>query len=436
MNKNHIITTTLTLRKPIRMSNALLQSAQYELSVLETKILLAAISQIDPTLPADPQIVYTIPFAHFGCWAQVDMTDATYLRHLDDRINTLKHRSLLLSNSNCPIQWITDGCVDRVNHQIGIQLSADILPYLTQLKSNYTTYNDAALFTLQSIYSIRLYMILMSYDQGLAGNGCANGARFAAVTPQILKKYPGYANYKYKIINIMGLQEMLSSADNNTTPLTKKYANYSDFERFVLRRAAEEINDKMDIVVDYLPYKSRGSRKYTQLCIFLKSANKNSEGQQPAQRKNTTRNTGPQQVCIEDLLRVKATTATMPDAAGPIRYNPASLTHQADASDRSGLLPRRITNLLQAAAINKSTDPGASLYLWQLALECAGNDCRAVDKNLADAINNIIIVLNQHKDKDKDKDNAAGMHNIATVETVVHGMIAAVYVLRSQCQIF
>lgn len=429
MNKNHIITTTSTLPKPIRMSNALIQSARYALSVLEQKILLAAISRIDPTLPADPRIVYTIPFAHFGRLAQVDMTDATYLRHLDDRINTLMHRSLLVSNSNYPIQWITDGCVDRVNHQIRIQLSADILPYLTQLKSNYTTYNDAAIFTLQSIYSMRLYMILMSYDQGLTGNGCANGARFAAVTPQILKKYPGYANYKFKIINIMGLQEMLSSTDNNTTPLTKKYANYSDFDRFVLRRAAEEINDKMDIVVDYLPYKSRGSRKYTHLCIFLKSANNKSKGQQPIPKKNTTRNTGPQQVCIEDLLKVKATTATMPDAAGPIRSNPASLTHQADAIDRSGF-PRTITDLLQAAAITKSTDPGASLCLWRRALERAGNDCRAVDKNLADAINNIIIVLDQHKD------NAAGMHNIATVETVVHGMIAAVYVLRSQCQIF
>lgn len=429
MNKNHIITTTSTLPKPIRMSNALIQSARYALSVIEHKILLAAISQIDPTLPADPRIVYTIPFAYFAHLAQVDMTDTTYLRHLDDRINTLMHRSLLVSNSNCPIQWITGGCVDRVNHQIKIQLSADILPYLTQLKSNYTTYNDAALYTMQSIYAIRLYMILMSYDQDLAGNGCANGARFSAVTPQMLKKYPGYANYRYKILGISRLQEMLSSTDNNTTPLKTTYANYSDFDRFVLRRAAEEINDKMDIVVDYLPYKSRGSRKYTHLCIFLKSANNKSKGQQPAPKKHTTRNTGPQQVCIEDLLTVKATTATMPDAAGPIRYNPASLTHQTDAIDRSGY-PRTITDLLQAAAITKSADPDASLCLWQRALKFASNDCRVVNKNLADAINNIIDVLDQHKD------NAAAMHNIATVETVVHGMIAAVYVLRSQCHIF
>ena len=66
--------------------------------------------------------------------------------------------------------------------QIRVRFNPEILPYLSQLKSNYTSYNVEYLLTMNSTYSMRFYEILLSYDNGDTDYGYTNGLVFQPVT--------------------------------------------------------------------------------------------------------------------------------------------------------------------------------------------------------------------------------------------------------------
>ena len=70
--------------------------------------------------------------------------------------------------------------------QIRVRFNPEILPYLSQLKSNYTSYNVEYLLTMNSTYSMRFYEILLSYDNGDTDYGYTNGLVFQPVTKEIL----------------------------------------------------------------------------------------------------------------------------------------------------------------------------------------------------------------------------------------------------------
>lgn len=331
----------------VTKSNSLIQKTKYALPKLEQKILLAMISQINPRLPAEPEKIYTLTFAEFSRLANVNMSDTTYLNYLKSTIKSLEDRSFWSLDAEGDgseytiISWLQRGSKVNVREKkIKIRFSPEILPYLTQLKSNYTSYNVEYLLMMNSTYSMRFYEIMLSYDNGSADYGYTNGLVFQPVTEAILAKFPDKAadikGYKYKVFDIQELKEQLSpppdkdkrGRDRTEKSLAEKYPNFSDFERYVLLKAKREINEMTDLWFDYAPFKLKGYRRFTQLYLFIKyksEAEMNSvrelhagkkikqEGKSKRQRRakpaaasaeqNKTRSSQPQQVSFEDMLQ-------------------------------------------------------------------------------------------------------------------------------------
>lgn len=81
------------------------------------------------------------------------------------------------------LSWLQRGStVNDRDKQIRVRFNPEILPYLSQLKSNYTSYNVEYLLTMNSTYSMRFYEILLSYDNGDTDYGYTNGLVFQPVT--------------------------------------------------------------------------------------------------------------------------------------------------------------------------------------------------------------------------------------------------------------
>lgn len=270
----------------ITKSNDLIQKTKYALPKLEQKVLLAMMAQINPKAVPDADRVYSLSFSDFGRLAGVNMHDNTYLEYLKDTVKSLEDRSFWSLDPNSDghqykvLSWLQRGStVNDRDKQIRVRFNPEILPYLSQLKSNYTSYNVEYLLTMNSTYSMRFYEILLSYDNGDTDYGYTNGLVFQDVNEEILEKFPDKAQdikgFKYKVFDIQELKEQLSPPPekrkrDKEKPLTEKYSNFHDFERYVLTKAKEEINQMTDLWFDYIPVRVRGGRKYERLYLFIR----------------------------------------------------------------------------------------------------------------------------------------------------------------------
>lgn len=270
----------------VTKSNDLIQKTKYALPKLEQKVLLAMMAQINPKEAPDADRVYSLSFSDFGRLAGVNMHDNTYLEYLKDTVKSLEDRSFWSIDPASDghqykvLSWLQRGStVNDRDKQIRVRFNPEILPYLSQLKSNYTSYNVEYLLTMNSTYAMRFYEILLSYDNGDADYGYTNGLVFQPVTQEILDMFPDYASeirgFKYKVFDIQELKEQLSPPPekrrkDKEKPLTEKYANFHDFERYVLMRAKDEINEMTDLWFEYVPVRVRGGRKFERLYLFIR----------------------------------------------------------------------------------------------------------------------------------------------------------------------
>ena len=195
----------------ITKSNDLIQKTKYALPKLEQKVLLAMMAQINPKEVPDANRVYSLSFTDFGRLAGVNMHDNTYLEYLKDTVKSLEDRSFWSLDPDSDgheykvLSWLQRGStVNDRDKQIRVRFNPEILPYLSQLKSNYTSYNVEYLLTMNSTYSMRFYEILLSYDNGDTDYGYTNGLVFQPVTDDVLKMFPDKARelrgYKYNCL--------------------------------------------------------------------------------------------------------------------------------------------------------------------------------------------------------------------------------------------
>ena len=242
--------------------------------------------------------------------------------------------------------------------QIRVRFNPEILPYLSQLKSNYTSYNVEYLLTMNSTYSMRFYEILLSYDNGDTDYGYTNGLVFQPVTKEILDRFPDKAQdirgFKYKVFDIQELKEQLSPPPekrkkDKEKPLTEKYSNFHDFERYVLTKARDEINQMTDLWFDYIPVRIRGGRKYERLYLFIRyksaqemdavrqlHAQKSARNEEVPRRRRTRKTTEPERsaaaVSVTEPLGDELFTMTVTRAVRVLESRARSQTLQEKIS--------------------------------------------------------------------------------------------------------
>ena len=151
----------------VTQSNDLI-TAVYSTTLKEKVLLLACISQIDSREGAKlitPQTKFVVTVEQMRELFYDDKNAKNAYRDLSSASIRLKRREVTISLDNdrsLLTEFVSGVLFDPRNGQVTLTFAEDILPYLTQLKSNFTKYKLVDISDLSSIHAIRLYE-LMTY---------------------------------------------------------------------------------------------------------------------------------------------------------------------------------------------------------------------------------------------------------------------------------
>jgi plasmid replication initiation protein len=208
----------------VRVTQAnLLVEASYRLNLEEKRIIIAAIAKIDSRKTVPDSI--TITAEEYAKLFDLDV-NAAY-QQLKEAAVALYDRTIKLNtkdSKNRPIddemRWVYRRAVYHSREgKVTIKFSPDLIPYLGQLKEQFTGYKLANVKALKSIYSIRLYELLTQYLPA--------GERW---------------------ISVDQFRDMLD--------LNDKYPRFADLKRWIIEPAIAELNTKSNYDVRYEVEKS------------------------------------------------------------------------------------------------------------------------------------------------------------------------------------
>ena len=204
--------------------NDMIQKSRHRLTLQEQKILQYVISLIKPTDTA--LHTYTIKISDFCQICGIDSGNGKNYRNIKDSFNNLTATFWVKvdERTETTMRWVDKVTIHKYSGMLEIKLHEDTMPFLLQLKKNYTQYHLKYVLAMQSKYSVRLYEILRSY---------------------MFTKEP----VKFELEN---LKRMIDAENYNL------YGHFSDR---ILEPAKAEINALTDIKLEYEPIKT--GRKVT-----------------------------------------------------------------------------------------------------------------------------------------------------------------------------
>ena len=222
LNKNHVV-----------KSNQVIE-ASYQLSAVEQRIVLAAISRIPKNQPITDDELYPVSVDELK---QLGVHEKTAYRDLKEGINRLYERSINLSidDKSIKMRWVQEIQFLDSQSVIGIRFSKTILPFISNLSREFTKYALSDIAGINSGYGIRIYELLVQYRQ-------------------IGKRE----------ISVESLRTMLE--------LGKKYPLFADFKKRVIDTAIDQINEYSPLKVTYEQKKT--GRKVTHIIFSFKEKSK------------------------------------------------------------------------------------------------------------------------------------------------------------------
>jgi plasmid replication initiation protein len=219
----------------VAQSNELVM-ATYTMTTKEKELLLACISQIDsrPDAPhINKQTKFSITVEQIRDVFYKNSYSRNLYRDLADASKRLYHREVSINlggKKELLTRFVSGILFDPEDAKITLTFAEDILPYLTQLKANFTKYKLVEISQLSSTHSMRLYELLV----------CWTGQFQYSKTLDL-------DEFRY----VMGV--------------SGKYKQFGQLKEFVVDKAVEEVNENTDykISVDY----RKVSRTYVSLTL-------------------------------------------------------------------------------------------------------------------------------------------------------------------------
>ena len=156
-------------------SNHLVE-ASYRLSLYEQRLILTAITQVRRDQPVTDTEIYYVTAADIAQQADIDVKSS--YRHIQKAMKRLFERkftatvlppdegegAIIKKGRKRTFRWIQAMEEDAPAGAVGIRFSKDILPYLSQLKEQFTQYALADVGKMSSAYGIRLYELLLQWQ--------------------------------------------------------------------------------------------------------------------------------------------------------------------------------------------------------------------------------------------------------------------------------
>ena len=210
-------------------ANDLIRKTRYKLTTQQQKIVLFAISKIKPNDPPDTWYEISIDEICEACG--IEMEGGYYYKAIKEDLQKLTSRLWVQmpDKTEATVAWISDAQIIPLSGKVYIKFHEKMAPYLFELRERYTMYHLEDVLVFKSRHSIRLYELLRSYTTSKAlDEGIERESAFS----------------------IDEIRQILA---------VDKYPRWADLDRFVIKKAVDEINLCSDeIHIEYNTYKGAG----------------------------------------------------------------------------------------------------------------------------------------------------------------------------------
>lgn len=201
-------------------SNRLIE-ASYRLTMVEQQLILFAINQArEQSVMLTQDSVVSIDAHAFA--RQFELNPASVYSQLKEACDTMFNRYVVIDDKHVKSgkprrvrsRWISDvGYVDGAGI-VEISFARKVIPYITRLEKQFTSYRLASVSKMTSVYAVRVY--------------------------ELLTQYAGIGHRKFALAE---LKKMLG--------IETEYALIHDFKTRVLDVAIKQINKHSDLKVEY-----------------------------------------------------------------------------------------------------------------------------------------------------------------------------------------
>jgi plasmid replication initiation protein len=208
-------------------SNELIQKARYKMTVQQQKLILYAISKIKKNDLPDQRYDLSIDEVCSVMGIEYDAGGTYYKRIKEDLLKlTTRIWVQFPDRSEGTVSWLSDAYIIPLSGTVQVKFHEKMTPFLFELQNRYTQYQLSEVLVFKGKYSIRLYELIRSF-----------------LTQDELRE----GKEKEISFSVDELKELLSA---------QNYELWNDFNRFVLKKAVDEINKCSDMIrISYDTYK-------------------------------------------------------------------------------------------------------------------------------------------------------------------------------------
>lgn len=221
--------------------NDLIQRNRFELSLMEQKTVAYICSMIKP-IDSGFQSEYEFKIRDYCKICDIDYDNGANYAYVKETLKKLRDRSMWMTledGSETVVGWLDRVTTNKKSGLAHIRINDRLIPYLFDLKQQFTQYQLYNILDMKSAFSVRIYELMKSYS------------------------------FRHTIIfELNELKELLMVEH------VKSYVNYKDFRVKVLEKAQTEINELTDINIEFEPIKT--GRKVTSIKFIIEEKFKNS----------------------------------------------------------------------------------------------------------------------------------------------------------------
>ena len=221
--------------------NDLIQRNRFELSLMEQKTVAYICSMIKP-IDSGFQSEYEFKIRDYCKICDIDYDNGANYAYVKETLKKLRDRSMWMTledGSETVVGWLDRVTTNKKSGLAHIRIDDRLIPYLFDLKQQFTQYQLYNILGMKSAFSVRIYELMKSYS------------------------------FRHTIIfELNELKELLMVEH------VKSYVNYKDFRVKVLEKAQTEINELTDINIEFEPIKT--GRKVTSIKFTIEEKFKNS----------------------------------------------------------------------------------------------------------------------------------------------------------------
>lgn len=208
----------------VRKSNALV-SACYRLTAAEQRVILCAISKVEPLCEVSDKVLYSVSTSDLVNMGIDTRQASDVLNSASEQLFTRSVTVVAADGKEITTRWLQSlrDTKKTGGGYIEMRFSRDLLPYLSNLTSHFTQYSLREAVGLGSEYATRIFELLMQY------------------------KSIGHREFE-----LSDLRKMLEATD--------KHLVFSDFRKNVLDISVRLISEKTGMSLNYESLRKRGRK--------------------------------------------------------------------------------------------------------------------------------------------------------------------------------